>query len=89
MIEIHLEKAYEIGEEKPVQVLKLEDIKAKHLRGVPVSKGMEIGHFLDVAQAASNYPRTLFDMLSAADAMKVMEEVGKQLGGGLETTASA
>lgn len=88
MIKIELSKAYECGEAEPVKVLELEEIKTKHIRDLKLQE-LRMGDFLDIAQRASNYPRTLFDMLDIEDGMKVMNELGKRFGGGLETGESA
>lgn len=62
--------------EETISELRFKPVTAKHLRSLPL-QNQKLGDLLDVAQAASDQPPSVFDKLSFEDFQKVIEYVGK------------
>lgn len=85
---ISLSTALTVGSET-ITELKLEKPKAKHLREISAESESPMSMILDVAGACAGLPPSVMDEIEAADAMKVVNEFGPFVMGGLETGASS
>ena len=70
-----------IANGETITEITLQQPRAKHMRSLPVG-ALTMGSLLNIASEVSGVPPSSMDMLSGADAMSVVEEVGDFLGGG-------
>ena len=84
-ITVELKKPIQFGSELITKIEFFKEIKAKHLRDMPMSNEMKWGDFLTVAQKISDRPPSVFDELSFEDLGQIANIVGEALGAGGKT----
>lgn len=82
MVTITLKNPIKFGNEM-IEKINLQEIKAKHLRGLPMEPKMS--DLLDLAIKIGDQPKSVIDELSMADTKVLMTAVGGFLEDGPET----